>query len=1769
MALEMNYGKFIRPYEANTVNTVTYADNKRITQVYDLTHDGAGNSRPFLSKAFISFTFGDKKIEDFGLIATTVDNRLNRENLPEHQDYTTEYKMLHGQFYWGSNYKARELTLTLATDSMTQYQLDAFKQWFEPGEIRELVLAQHPNRAIMARVSNIDVGVLPFQLWESKIVDGSQKQILVINYKGSIQITFVMDDPFWYAKRNVLGVLDEIQGDHTLTLVDKWIDANGQITNILDDDAYKVMMQDRIPIASMIQGNENINFADKLQLKKYNPYKYTLSNNQKDRIPGWQFKFNEYTGEDAAQKDYAPLVNEEMDITYMLSGAIVGPVYEKMWANQQLINDLSIDKFIRGYTIDNGKIQQNSDPTFNTYVYNRYIPVKSGSNIKYNSNNTEVSLTIYYYQKNGEQYNYLSNSNISFESKQVDFGQDVYIQLKLTANNNITITQLSDFFILNIVTFSEEGQIGNNVLQNNSQGLSYFYSGTAISYPMVNFALPITFNQQGFINSLNNTYTNIEQPYNTINLQSAFSHKLKMTLPSIFMSYNQVIERLQTTTWNPDYITAIEQLRNSIVHPGVRNWIIGCINVYFNNYNRDKSFSQKKEYLDDEVKEVLLEYMKYFFATTSEAHFTPTNDQPEVIPNTFKSLSEQELKFNQLLPPRCMLSQASNINNNINSVQQAKAALNSPFKIEVTCNGAAYYQWQYTTDANFGVWHNISQSDTNNQGWHGTTTAVLQCKKITSSDIGKYLRCIVSNNIDTHSDSEVKIIKLVSYNTNLNITVDNNQVNVTQNSTAELTWKITGSYLNGTPAGESINYRPRFFYKTKESAEWIEMTQLGGTQNYYKEQIKNCQVTFNNSNSDNVIQLKFTVNENDAKDLRGTKFKLLLYTVNAQSLDYDFTQDGEYKHADITINVQRLETDQAKITVTENSNQISDFSSSIGVMPGSTITITISGILNLDTTKSGFYYTSTEDDDVITITPNYSLNNTQAMGSINFGMSNNTTTQYSIYFNAVGIDKTEVQLLTPTKPITIHPYSQEQIAGEINKINFTAPYFITYGQDNTPSPIIKQDIIIPVNNQNQQEKQIDLTVLHSNTVPPNTTTTSMQFILYSISLNFEETQEQDQEETQEQDFFTTLERISTPQATYETSQFQNSHVFTINYTGAFNKTYYCKIVWNFELTINNQSQPYTKTLINNSYQTLKMLSLNVYQEVAIQNQFDTLRGAIYYNINNNNQYIKKADGTKLNTNSFIFSCKITGSYKPSTICWYRQSTTGTTNSSSNASDSFFNPNSTAGYKISINSINNNTASFTISNIRNADVLYSLLNSFTFYCTINSQYAEDSITSSAVKYELIVKTTQWVDIDNSLVNSYIQPSQTKSWKWPIVQVRKLPSYASWGFSSIDNNYSMQYNNLIFSFNGKFPQETWNAQRNEYIDYKSDGTVNVEKYFYPMAMNGKSISSDNLINTYNANSSNSTLSLLHLIKTDEDQITTKLYSNYDRVKIQFSQLSSLPQGFSYKLKLKIKINDQQSTINFNYNDIIIIYNTTNDKSIKKIDADSQEISSILENTTDFNNITAIDIDIGIYYNSTWPYSQIGYNKVVDGSPPGKYEFDSNKIPSITNLDLLQISIQGEVKTNNNNNNNNNNNTLLNSSPKGGMYLRSLTNNYSAPAINQKCYVNLNCETGEYYMQVYYNTIPWPNGLFEDGTFLNDPKAICQVSSLRQGKNTTVNESIGDMILYNNFIFSEQNHFDYVTNTIRPWSTQDRTLCHKVTYDGDIPLQNFDINYKNLYL
>ena len=126
----------------------------------------------------------------------------------------------------------------------------------------------------------------------------------------------------------------------------------------------------------------------------------------------------------------------------------------------------------------------------------------------------------------------------------------------------------------------------------------------------------------------------------------------------------------------------------------------------------------------------------------------------------------------------------------------------------------------------------------------------------------------------------------------------------------------------------------------------------------------------------------------------------------------------------------------------------------------------------------------------------------------------------------------------------------------------------------------------------------------------------------------------------------------------------------------------------------------------------------------------------------------------------------------------------------------------------------------------------------------------------------------------------------------------------------------------------------------------------------------------------------------------------------------------------------------------------------------------------------------------------------------------------------------------------------------------------NSTAEPKPTQLCPITLNCATGEYIMEVSYNTIPWPNGLLTNRESLNNPAAICQVSSLRHKQSQTSIESVGDMVLSNKLVFIQQNHFND-NNAMESWKSTDKTLCHKVTYDGNIPLQNFDLQYKNLYL
>lgn len=179
-------------------------------QVYLATHDGEGNSLPHFRKSFISFSYGGRNIEDFNLISVTSGDRLERNLYSSFQDITTEYEILDGQHYWGTTFSANTLDFILATDGVTESELQDFRQWFKPGEEKELILSEFPNRAIYARVSTQPIlSMLPFEKKETLIINGKTYSVSTTNWKGEISLSFVMDEPFWYNKEEYLKELNE------------------------------------------------------------------------------------------------------------------------------------------------------------------------------------------------------------------------------------------------------------------------------------------------------------------------------------------------------------------------------------------------------------------------------------------------------------------------------------------------------------------------------------------------------------------------------------------------------------------------------------------------------------------------------------------------------------------------------------------------------------------------------------------------------------------------------------------------------------------------------------------------------------------------------------------------------------------------------------------------------------------------------------------------------------------------------------------------------------------------------------------------------------------------------------------------------------------------------------------------------------------------------------------------------------------------------------------------------------------------------------------------------------------------------------------------------------------------------------------------------------------------------------------------------------------------------------------------------------------------
>ena len=173
-------------------------------QVQTATRDGQGNPLSILQRQFISFSYGGRDIEDFDLLAVFNGDRMVKEAYASFNDTTTEQTELDGQMFWRTNFKAGQLSFTLSTDGIDAEQLEDFKNWFQPGIEKELILSEHSNRAILARVSTSpQMSLLPFEKDIEVNIGGETISTKTSLYKGDISLSFVMDDPYWYSINDI------------------------------------------------------------------------------------------------------------------------------------------------------------------------------------------------------------------------------------------------------------------------------------------------------------------------------------------------------------------------------------------------------------------------------------------------------------------------------------------------------------------------------------------------------------------------------------------------------------------------------------------------------------------------------------------------------------------------------------------------------------------------------------------------------------------------------------------------------------------------------------------------------------------------------------------------------------------------------------------------------------------------------------------------------------------------------------------------------------------------------------------------------------------------------------------------------------------------------------------------------------------------------------------------------------------------------------------------------------------------------------------------------------------------------------------------------------------------------------------------------------------------------------------------------------------------------------------------------------------------------
>ena len=170
-----------------------------------------------LSGDFIGFTFNGVHSSDMGIIRTSDGSRFNENLLPTFTDKTVQIPGGDGTYYFGSNYTQRQISISVATDELTETQFRQLKQRLGDKQIHPLVFDEAPYKTYMVKISSAPT--LKFICFDN-ITKNNNEMVVNRVYKGEGSLQFIAYFPFARCTKKYLS-------DYSDSNKEEWASASG------------------------------------------------------------------------------------------------------------------------------------------------------------------------------------------------------------------------------------------------------------------------------------------------------------------------------------------------------------------------------------------------------------------------------------------------------------------------------------------------------------------------------------------------------------------------------------------------------------------------------------------------------------------------------------------------------------------------------------------------------------------------------------------------------------------------------------------------------------------------------------------------------------------------------------------------------------------------------------------------------------------------------------------------------------------------------------------------------------------------------------------------------------------------------------------------------------------------------------------------------------------------------------------------------------------------------------------------------------------------------------------------------------------------------------------------------------------------------------------------------------------------------------------------------------------------------------------------------